>query len=288
MLTKIFSKTGRKLQEMALTIDAFERNGRQAAGAIVENDQGKVLMDEIRTDIDAFVAQQETLLGKLNVNNRRVRTWSYWLSLITSVSGIVFLGILYVYTRRTLQQRAALLKAQRNAGERISRALEEKERAFNELTQVNRVKDEFLAIVSHELRRPLNAILGWATLLKEGASSEEYIEGLQSIERNARSQSLLIEDLLDVSRIVTGKIRLHIGDVDLREIARDVAESAKPSLEAKKITLEMRLMEGTPVVHGDKDRIQQVAWNLLSNAIKFTQKGGHIVLSVEQITRRWR
>ncbi len=141
---------------------------------------------------------------------------------------------------------------------------------------VNQVKDEFLATLSHELRTPLNAILGWTQLLKIESPTGEIGHGLDVIERNARAQTKLIEDLLDVSRIATGKMQLQLTRSLLGPIIQAAIDAARPSADAKKIALDANLIAGNVEVSMDPDRIQQVIWNLLSNAIKFTPSGGNV------------
>jgi signal transduction histidine kinase len=152
--------------------------------------------------------------------------------------------------------------------------------AHTEAAEANRVKDEFLATLSHELRTPLNAILGWATMLREGRlNPEQRSRALDVIERNARSQAELVDDLLDVSRIITGKLRLEAKPIDAAPAIEAAVDSVRPMAEAKGVQLEWR-QETRGRVLGDPDRIQQIAWNLLSNAIKFTPSGGRVVASV--------
>ena len=137
------------------------------------------------------------------------------------------------------------------------------------------MKDEFLATLSHELRTPLNAILGWAQLLQRD-STEMLPEGLEIIERNARVQNQLIGDLLDMSRIISGKVRLEVQRVDIAAVITAAVDSLRPSAQLKNIRLQMVLDPLAGPVSGDPNRLQQIVWNLLSNAIKFTPKGGKI------------
>ncbi|HEY9811576.1 MAG TPA: PAS domain S-box protein [Halomicronema sp.] len=158
-----------------------------------------------------------------------------------------------------------------------SNLLESLHRQTEELTQANRMKDEFLAVVSHELRSPLNAILGWATMLRERQLNDlTKQKALETIERNAKSQKQLIEDLLDVSRIITGKLLLKVLPVELPPIIEAVLDTVRPAAEAKTIVLESSLDWRIGPVLGDANRLQQVIWNLLSNAIKFTPNGGQV------------
>jgi PAS domain S-box-containing protein len=147
-----------------------------------------------------------------------------------------------------------------------------------------RLKDEFLATLSHELRTPLNAILGWSTLMRRGALSERAArDGVQVIERNARAQAQLIEDLLDMSRIVSGRIRLEPGPVNLAEVVESAFETVRPAAEAKGVRV-ARALESRPcVVSGDPNRLQQVIWNLLHNAVKFTPRGGSVMVRLERV-----
>ena len=147
---------------------------------------------------------------------------------------------------------------------------------LEQLKRVDQMKAEFLATLSHELRTPLNAILGWVQLLREDESVENVQHGLPIIERNVRSQSQLIEDLLDMSRIETGKIRLNLEPVDLPSVIGAGIETVRPTAVAKEIRLTSAFSSVTGTVMGDKDRLQQIIWNLLTNAIKFTPKGGTV------------
>jgi PAS domain S-box-containing protein len=145
----------------------------------------------------------------------------------------------------------------------------------------NRTKDEFLATVSHELRTPLNAILGWTRMLRTGAVEPRHLARvLETIERNARVQTQLIEDILDVSRIIAGKLRVNISSFDLHAVARAALDAVRPAADAKGVQLIAELEEGSADFLGDPDRLQQVIWNLLANGIKFTPHEGRVVLRV--------
>src|SRR2546427_358675 len=158
------------------------------------------------------------------------------------------------------------------AYERVVRDLEESRRKLDE---ANRAKDEFLATLSHELRTPLNAILGWARLLRSGTLDADGMRrGPQGIERNTRLLAQLIEDLLDVSRIITGKLRLEVRPADLIPVVIAAVEAVQTAADAKGIRLEASLDPTLGLVSTDPDRLQQVVWNLLTNAIKFTPIGG--------------
>jgi PAS domain S-box-containing protein len=163
-----------------------------------------------------------------------------------------------------------------------ARLLEREQAARAEAESANRAKDEFLATVSHELRTPLNSILGWAHILRRGQIEAEAAErALETIERNAKAQAQLVEDILDVSRIVTGKLRLELRPVEVAPIIEAAVESVRPAADAKAIRIEIK-SAGSAVVSGDSDRLRQVVWNLLSNAVKFTPEGGHILVSMSR------
>ncbi len=146
-----------------------------------------------------------------------------------------------------------------------------------------RMKDEFLAILSHELRTPLNAIFGWANILRTSDNPVEITEGLEVIERNARAQTKIIEDLLDMSRIISGKVRLDVQRVDLLSVINSAIESVKPTAGAKQIRLTSVLDPLAGPVSGDPARLQQILWNLLTNALKFTPKNGRVHVVLERV-----
>jgi len=156
--------------------------------------------------------------------------------------------------------------------------------ARSEAERLSQLKDEFLATLSHELRTPLNAIQGWATLLRERrARPEDYDRGLETIERNVRIQVQIVNDLLDMSRIISGKIHLEVQPIYLHEVLSNSIEGVRQSAVAKGIRIQPILDSRLGLVRGDPNRLQQVLWNLLSNAIKFTPKGGRIQVILERV-----
>jgi PAS domain S-box-containing protein len=160
--------------------------------------------------------------------------------------------------------------------------LEAERAARNEAERANRLKDIFLANVSHELRTPLNAILGWSQLLSRTHLEGEAAQAVEIIERNARVQTRLIEDLLDMSRIISGKIRLDMQTVDLPLLVNSAIETVLPAAQAKNIAIQRKTDPQAGPVQGDASRLQQVVWNLLSNAIKFTPKGGSVEVALQR------
>ena len=141
----------------------------------------------------------------------------------------------------------------------------------------NRIKDEFLATVSHELRTPLNAMLGWLQIIRTTNMDSATLEkAMASIERNAQSQARVVEDLLELSRVVTGKLHLKTKPVDVRSIVEASLDVVRTAAQAKGVSLRANLVGSAMMVSGDRDRLQQVVWNLLSNAVKFTDLGGAV------------
>ncbi len=172
--------------------------------------------------------------------------------------------------KQLLAQNATLLDSERAA------------RAESERT--GRMKDEFLATLSHELRTPLNAIYGWVQVLRSGSSNaEEMAQGLSTIERNARAQKQIIDDLLDMSAIIAGKLRMDVQRVDLAPVVEAAVETVRPAADAKGIRLQTVIDPLARPVSGDANRLQQICWNLLANAVKFTPKGGRVQILLERV-----
>ncbi len=167
-----------------------------------------------------------------------------------------------------------------------ARLYRDSEAARNAAQEANRMKDEFLAVLSHELRSPLNAILGWTQILRTRKLSDEATaRALETIERNAKAQTQLIEDLLDVSRIIRGKLSLNIQPLNLASVIEAAMNTVRPAADAKGIQLEFIPTAKTELISGDADRLQQVVWNLLSNSIKFTPQAGRVEVRVDSDTK---
>ncbi|CDG83550.1 hybrid sensor histidine kinase/response regulator [Janthinobacterium agaricidamnosum] len=176
---------------------------------------------------------------------------------------------MYAAAQQAAQERKILLDSERSAR--------------NEAEHSNQIKDEFLSTLSHELRTPLSAILGWAQVLRRGTRDQADLHrGLQSIERNARAQAQLIEDLLDMSRITSGKVLLDMQSILPATVIDAAIEALRPAAEAKNIQMEMSIDPAAGPIAGDASRLQQVMWNLLSNALKFTPRDGRVQIAVRQ------
>jgi PAS domain S-box-containing protein len=175
---------------------------------------------------------------------------------------------------------ARSLDERKKLDEEREQLLESERAARTEAERSTRMKEEFLSLVSHELRTPLNAILGWSQLMRRSADKDLHRQGLEAIERGAKSQATLIDELLDVSRIVSGKLRIEVEVLEVGPLVEAAVETLRPAAEAKSIHVQQLFSPDAVSVNGDPARIQQIVWNLLSNAIKFTPKGGIVQILV--------
>ena len=190
---------------------------------------------------------------------------------------------LYTDAQRHAEELQLEIAERKQAEEERAQLLISERAARAEAEQVNRTKDEFLATLSHELRTPLTAILGWSHLVRTGKLEDEQLtRAVETIERNARSQSQLIDDLLDVSRIITGKLQIEPRPVELRGVIEAAIDAVRPSFEAKDIEFETVLDSKTCAVSGDANRLQQIFWNLFSNAVKFTPEHGKVRVELKR------
>jgi signal transduction histidine kinase len=271
------NKISDRLMTLMRGIDLKRNNDEAGSRELVGSGTGKLQMDEVRQ----FVALMEKEEGKLLQQRAEDEAASRRNALITFIVAVLLnlalLCLLYYLFRRDILQRQKTEEERKQLFEREQAARAQAETA-------NRAKDEFLATVSHELRTPLNAMLGWARILRTKKLEEETVaRALESIERNAQSQARLIEELLDVSRIITGKLRIDVGPVQLAPVIEAALDTIRPAAEAKEISVESVLDTGASPITGDGARIQQIIWNLLSNAVKFTPKGGRIQVRLQRI-----
>ena len=249
---------GRDLAELILPASAMGLN-RQALSLFVAAGIAPILGK--RLELTAVCRDGRELPVELTVTSA------------TAADPPIFTAFLRDITprRRAEAEREALLESERAARSQAERA--------------SRMKDEFLATLSHELRTPLNAILGWSQIMQGGkCDADDLAQGLEVIERNARAQSQIIEDLLDMSRIISGKVRLDVQRLDLANVVRAAVETARPTAETKGVRL-TAVIDPLPGidVSGDANRLQQVLWNLLSNAIKFTPRGGRVQVVLSRV-----
>jgi signal transduction histidine kinase/ActR/RegA family two-component response regulator len=223
-----------------------------------------VVARRIRRSVVALVATADTLSAPGAATE----------SLDTPISELARLGHALVAARELIRERGASLERQ------VAELREAREAA----EVGNRAKDEFLALLSHELRTPLNAVYGWARMLRAGEVRPEAVpRALDAIVRNADAQVRLIDDLLDVSRVITGKMRLDVRTVDLKTVVEDALDAVRPAAEGKGIRLQPMLDPRAGPNTGDPTRLQQIVWNLLMNAVKFTDKGGRVQVSLQRL-----
>jgi len=255
---------------------------------VAQKDRGEVPADavgrfqtEAQTVFDRledFVAAEEQLRAERAASQRVA---SRLLFAIVPLFSVIVMIVLSYWGWHQIQLATDQFHAALDAAEK---ARIEAERAGERAEKASRAKDTFLGTVSHELRNPLNSILLWSTaLLRDQSLGEPFRRGLTAIERAVRVQSRLIEDLLDISRIESGRLRLDVQSVDLAEVVRAGVESMRAGAEAKSVTIQEIIDPRVDTVAGDPGRLQQVVWNLVSNAVKFTPKGGKIQVRVERI-----
>jgi signal transduction histidine kinase/DNA-binding response OmpR family regulator len=267
--------------------------GRQARVALGARGIGRIALDAVPSSTND--AAQDPSIDREWARAERIVAFAGYPLLVEARP----VGVLALFAHKPISAaaRADVAVIAQTIAIGIDRAHAENERtrlltsersARQEAERSNRAKDEFLSVVSHELRTPLNAILGWARMLsqglvREGRATGMSQRGLETIERNAVAQAQLIDDLLDVSRITTGKLHLDIQQIDMVRIIQSATESVKPAAEGKEQKIEFVLDPRAGVLQGDAGRLQQVVWNLLSNAIKFTAKGGQIAIHLKQL-----
>jgi signal transduction histidine kinase len=236
---------------------------------------GSMLLSEIPDDLVQAVAQSsehEAMMRAIGAHSA---------ILVPLVARGQALGVLS-FSRTTAARHydSRDLQTAEELAHRAAIALENA-RLYRELQDSNRLKDEFLGIVSHELRTPLNAVLGWTQVLRRGrVDPEQAARALEAIDRNARAQAQLVDDLLDTSRVISGKLRIDIKPIDVGPVVESAVESFKPAARARGVELEAHIAPGTPRVAADAGRFQQIIGNLLSNALKFTPPGGRVVTTV--------
>jgi len=213
-------------------------------------------------------------------------SWATVVALVQIVPvALQFPGLAKLNTelRSEVETRKGVEEALRKSEDKLAKLLTSEREARSEAERANRIKDEFLSTVSHELRTPLNAILGYAQLLLMGKPQGTAAEELSVIERNAKLQAQIIDDLLDMSRIISGKVRLEVSSVDMTEVIEAAVATVRPAAEAKSLRIQLMLHPNTGLVLGDSGRLQQVVSNLLTNAVKYTPKGGRVQVSLERV-----
>jgi signal transduction histidine kinase len=258
----------RKLSELQRTIALRRQAGFTAARDVIEDDVGRRLMDDLRAIVVRMEAREDQLLAVRSADAAR----DYYTAEVTHVVGML-IGLLAV---------SALFAATVNHAVQRARAARALEAKHAELRQALQLKDEFVSVISHELRTPVTTIVGWAGMLEGRLVRPERVDdAIAAINRSAAALSQLIDDLLDTGQLVSGRMRLSIGKVDLREVVTDAVDTVRLSAENKGVALMVATPHEAAVwVQGDVTRLRQVVWNLLSNGIKFTPTGGQVVLEL--------
>jgi len=232
-------------------------------------DDGDTASEAVRAALEAGEAR---FVGRGVGDGDQARWWDVVITRVASTAG----------GADSLIATARDVTDQRRAEEERARLLARERTARSEAERAARAKDEFVSTLSHELRTPLNAILGWVGVLRRDQSPETLRKAVEVIDRNSRRQSQMIDDLLDVGRIMSGKLRLDVERVELAAVIEEAILSAQPSAEAKGVRL-LAAIGSASIVRGDPGRLQQVVWNLLSNAVKFTPRGGQVQVTLAKV-----
>jgi signal transduction histidine kinase len=239
------------------------------------SDLGTTLPVPVRTVIAAMTNEEERQRNEARLKSDASATRALETVIASSSLATIFVFVTFV-------QFGIAARAEKNARKQMQAALMAETRAREDSEALNRLRDQFIANVSHELRTPLTAILGWSAILTSGdADPSTVTEGLAAIQGSASVQKRLIEDLLDVSRIITGKLQLSMRTLDLSNVVRVAIDSIRPAAGAKSIIVITDLEPGIRI-SGDPDRLQQVVWNLTTNAVKFTPHAGMIAVTVRR------
>ena len=272
-------------------LDDLQRTVHEAAGndhaalTHLAGGAGSQLIASFRRYADDLDSVQRHLLQTRREEEHEARATSEGVLVSTILLSLLFVGAAAVISRRFDERRRELEKeiAERRRAEEYREALLVSERAARgEAERATRLKDEFVATLSHELRTPLNAIVGWASILKRDKRPTSVSHGVEVIERNAKVQAQMVEDLLDMSRILSGKLRIDLQVTDPAVVVQAAIASVDPTAQAKEIEI-LSSLDATAPINADAGRIQQVMWNLLSNAIKFTPQGGRVYVNLRSV-----
>jgi signal transduction histidine kinase len=281
------------VETMRLLQDIVSRARSHEPISLGLRDREKATMDALRATLQQMRAEEERLMQQRSANaaTAQARTQTLIVALIGVAFAVLAVSFLLVDRRAVQLRRANEQLAERVrertaalertlADERIAR--QETQHAKDAADAANRSKDLFLARVSHELRTPLNALMGWTRMAREGALAPESVQrALGTIDRTAEVLNKLVEDLIDMARMSTGKLQLDRRPVDVAAIARESVGLLLPAAAAKHVQLEMNVEDQPTAIDGDATRLRQVLWNLLSNAIKFTPANGTVTLSIQ-------
>lgn len=301
-LLRLEQLANQKIADVDEKIAARRNTDFNEAVGLIAKLHGRQLMAEIRASTDRLKQLELSRLQSREAAFDRSFNRTIVILIVSSLAGIAALGVLNVIVlleiRRRRTAEVALAEANKGLEEKVHERTRELEEANQNLAAVaeerkellsserdsrreaeiaNRLRDEFMATVSHELRTPINSVLGWARLMREGQLSAEQMEkAVDTIIKNSETQNRLIEDLLDVAKMVSGKLQLETQEVELTDLVETSIETLRPSADAKDIALTFISTGGPSRVTGDPNRLNQIVWNLLTNAIKFTPEHGNV------------
>lgn len=308
-LDRLQGWTAESVAEATRKVDLRRSAGYEGAIYEVVSQRDKTLADNIRLSIERLKTAEMTMLQKGEQELDRSFYRTIWILIVGSLAGILALAVANFLVSSEFKKRrkaeVALVDANKGLEEKIEKRtaelktaneslkassverellLENEKAARKEAEIANRLRDEFIATVSHELRTPINSILGWARLMKSGSlDDEKSAKGLNTIIKNSETQNRLIEDLMDVARLISGKLELETELLDPVDLIEHAVESIKPAADAKNIALESDIDSGLHerFIEGDKNRLMQVFSNLLTNAVKFTPDGGSVSVNAK-------
>ena len=276
---------GGKLADLQESLLHARAGSRSTAMANEVQGKGKFLMDAFRRNSAALETIQRRLLEERREQEAQARFFSQAVLVTTIVLSLLLVAAAAMISRRFDDRRMMLEKeiAERRRAEEYREALLVSERAArSEAERATRLKDEFVATLSHELRTPLNAIVGWASILRADRRGETITQGVEVIERNAKLQAQMIEELLDMSRILSGKLLFELEPTDMAELVEAAVAAVRPTADARGVLLNTTVSRCRNV-NADPARLQQVTWNLLTNALKFTPRGGQVNIGLREI-----
>ena len=291
---------GVKLDEMQHAIHAIRKGEQDGALSHLPNSIERQIMGDFRRDTLDLEADQRQLLDLHRRREYRARLVSEGVLVATVLLSLLFVGAATLISRRFDERRRMLereIVERKRAEERREALLASERAARSEAERATRLKDEFVATMSHELRTPLNAIVGWASILRHeyrdraasegipsGGNAKVVAQGVEVIDRNAKLQARMVEDLLDMSRILSGKLAMELQRTDLSGVIEAAVEAVRPAADNKHVRIHIAI-EPTRPVNGDPGRLQQVLWNLLTNAIKFTSPEGLVTVFAREVER---
>lgn len=274
------------------TITDFKEGSKEKALDKILNSEGKLMMDEIRSIIKYIRDREKSLLVTKTEQKAKSKYLSYLFVFVLVGAAILLacLAFIVIFHFRKHQNKLILEIDEKTAVREALREVEkEKEElltseriARSEAERALRLKDDFVATLSHELRTPLNVIVGWTQILQRKPNTETLTKGLDIIDKNSKLQTRMIDDLLDMNRILTGKMKLDIKEIDFADVIDSAVNSLKPASDAKGVKI-LKILDRPGIIQGDSARLEQVVWNLLINAIKFTPKGGTIEIVLKKV-----